>query len=137
MEVLSKSTSIISYVVTKINQKTNLTFINLSYHILATFHIISKTNFQNFAQSFGKNILTLDPIPNDLKSFLVYKFTCASCSSKYIDESVVILKLGLSRISKRVTSIIFLNICYPMHHDLIHIILFVSKFLIKINLNSI
>ena len=25
-----------------------------------------------------------DPIPNDLKSFLVYKFTCASCSSGYI-----------------------------------------------------
>ena len=28
-----------------------------------------------------------DPIPNDLKSFLVYKFTCASCSSSYIGES--------------------------------------------------
>ena len=25
-----------------------------------------------------------DPIPKDLKSFLVYKFTCASCSSNYI-----------------------------------------------------
>ena len=28
-----------------------------------------------------------DPIPNYLKSFLVYKFTCASCSSSYIDET--------------------------------------------------
>ena len=28
-----------------------------------------------------------DPIPNDFKSFLVYKFTCASCSSSYIDET--------------------------------------------------
>ena len=28
-----------------------------------------------------------DPIPNDLKSFLVYKFICASCSSSYIDET--------------------------------------------------
>ena len=28
-----------------------------------------------------------DPILNDLKSFLVYKFTCASCSSSYIDET--------------------------------------------------
>ena len=28
-----------------------------------------------------------DPIPNDLKSFLVYKFTCASCSFSYIGES--------------------------------------------------
>ena len=28
-----------------------------------------------------------DPICNDLKSFLVYKLTCASCSSSYIGES--------------------------------------------------
>ena len=28
-----------------------------------------------------------DSIPNDLKSFLVYKFTCASCSSSYIGET--------------------------------------------------
>ena len=28
-----------------------------------------------------------DPILNDLKSFLVFKFTCASCSSSYIGET--------------------------------------------------
>ena len=28
-----------------------------------------------------------DPFPNDLKFFLVYKFTCASCSSSYIGET--------------------------------------------------
>ena len=28
-----------------------------------------------------------DPMPDDLKSFLVYKFTCASCSSSYISET--------------------------------------------------
>ena len=28
-----------------------------------------------------------NPIPNDLKSFLVYKFTCASCSSSYVGET--------------------------------------------------
>ena len=28
-----------------------------------------------------------DPIPNDLKSFLVYKFTCGSCSSSYIGKT--------------------------------------------------
>ena len=28
-----------------------------------------------------------DPIPNYLKSFLVYKFTCASCSSSYIGQT--------------------------------------------------
>ena len=28
-----------------------------------------------------------DPIPNNLKSFIVYKFTSASCSSSYIGET--------------------------------------------------
>ena len=28
-----------------------------------------------------------NPIPNDLKSFLAYKFTCASCGSSYIGET--------------------------------------------------
>ena len=28
-----------------------------------------------------------DPIPDDWKYFLVYKFTCASCSSSYIGET--------------------------------------------------
>ena len=28
-----------------------------------------------------------NPISDDLKSFLVYKFTCASCSCSYIDET--------------------------------------------------
>ena len=28
-----------------------------------------------------------EPIPNDLKSFLVYKFACASCSSSYIAKT--------------------------------------------------
>ena len=28
-----------------------------------------------------------DPLPGNLKSFLVYKFTCASCSSSYIGET--------------------------------------------------
>ena len=26
-------------------------------------------------------------MPDDLKSFVIYKFTCASCSSSYIDET--------------------------------------------------
>ena len=29
----------------------------------------------------------IDPIPNDLIYFLVYKYTCASCSSSYIGET--------------------------------------------------
>ena len=40
---------------------------------------------------------------------------------------VVILKLGLKNISKRITSLIFLNIYTPLQHALTHIILFVLK----------
>ena len=38
---------------------TNLMFITLNYHISTTFHTTSKVNFQNFAKSFLKKILTL------------------------------------------------------------------------------
>ena len=57
-------------------------FITLTYHISATFHTISKINFRNFRDFSYK-----DPIPDDLKSFLVHKFTCASYSSSYIGET--------------------------------------------------
>ena len=42
-----------------------------------------------FSHSFKieKYFAYKDPIPNDLKSFLIYKFTCASCSSSYIAET--------------------------------------------------
>ena len=40
---------------------------------------------------------------------------------------VVILKLGFRNISKRITSLIFLNIYTPPQHALTHIILFVLK----------
>ena len=77
-------------------------FITLNYHLSATFHTISKINFRNFAEfckeNFNINLVYnslklknyssyKDPIPDDLKSFLVYKFTCASCSSSYIGET--------------------------------------------------
>ena len=68
-----------------------------------------------------------DPIPDDFKSFLVCKFTCASCSSSYLAKLVVILKLGWRNISKRITSLIFLNIFIPQQRALTHIILFVLK----------
>ena len=48
---------------------------------------------------------------------------------------VVILKLGLTWISKRITSLIFLNIYTPQQHALTHITLFDSynsKFDLKI-----
>ena len=77
-----------------------------------------------------------DPIPNDLKSFLVYKFTCADDELMMmivavvlaaLAKLVVILKLGLRSISKRITSLIFLNIYTLRQHALTHIILFVLK----------
>ena len=48
-----------------------------------------------------------DPIPDHLKSFLVYKFTCASCSSGYIGEICRHFTVVMRNISKRITSLIF------------------------------
>ena len=89
-------------------------FITLNYHILAftlnyhilTFHTISKINLklcqEFFKENFNINLVfhsfTIkndssykEPIPNDLKSFLLYKFTCANCSSSYNGKIVFIL----------------------------------------------
>ena len=46
---------------------------------------------------------------------------------------VVILKLGLRYISKRITSLIFLNIYTPWQHALTHIIIFPLKKIDKAN----
>ena len=85
---------IISFVVTKINEKTNVTFITLNYHILAISHTILKTNFRNFAKGLVKKKINIKlvfnsfkiknyfsykhPTPDDLKFFLAYRFPCAS-----------------------------------------------------------
>ena len=42
-----------------------------------------------------------DPIPDDLKSFLVYKFTCASCSTSYISETYRHFKTKFEEYSKK------------------------------------
>ena len=42
-----------------------------------------------------------DPIPDDLKFFLVYKFTCATCSSRYVGETCRHFKI---RILENVTT---------------------------------
>ena len=68
-----------------------------------------------------------DTIPDDLKSFLVYKLLVLAVVLAIFAKLVVILKLGLRNISKRITSLIFLNICTPPQHALTHIILFVLK----------
>ena len=49
-----------------------------------------------------------DPIPNDLKSFLVYRLTCACCSSSYIGETCCHFKTRLEEyIKKDIKSHIF------------------------------
>ena len=88
---------------------------NLSHHIKNKLSKLCKEfckenfNVKLAFNSFIHYFSYKDPIPDDSKSFLVYKFTCASCSSSYIGHFVVILKLGLRNMSKRITSLIFLN----------------------------
>ena len=68
---------------------------NLSHHVKNKLSKLCKEfckenfNIKLVFNSFKvKNYFSYkDPIPNDLKSFLVYKFTCASCSSSYIGET--------------------------------------------------
>ena len=68
---------------------------NLSHHIKNKLSKLCKEfckenfNIKLVFNSFKiKNYFSYkDPIPNDLKFFLVYKFTCASCSSSYIGKT--------------------------------------------------
>ena len=52
-------------------------FCKENFNIKLAFHPFKIKNYLSYK----------DPIPNDLKSFLVYKFCCASCSSSYIGET--------------------------------------------------
>ena len=40
-------------------------------------------------------------IPHDLKSFLVYEFTCTGCSSNYIGETFHHFKIGIEEHIKK------------------------------------
>ena len=98
-------------------------FITLNYHMLVTFSTILKKHFGNCGKNFVKKILTLsfhtkilifnkiflykNTIFVDLKSFLVCKFICASCSCRYNGETCCHFKTSVERI----TGIIFSNIC--------------------------
>ena len=42
-----------------------------------------------------------DPIPNDFKSFLVYKFICANCSSRYIGKTCLHFKTRIQEHIKK------------------------------------
>ena len=120
---------------------TYLTFITLNYHISTIFHTISKfiklskefckENFNIklvFNSSIAKNyFLYKETIPNDLKSSLVYKFTCASCSSSYIGKTYHRFKTRTEEHIKKDKKSHILNIYTLSQHASTHIILFVSK----------
>ena len=67
---------------------------NLSYHINKLSKLCKEFCKENFKIKLVFNSVKIknyfsykDLIPNDLKSFLAYKFTCASCSSSYIGKT--------------------------------------------------
>ena len=108
---------------------------NLSHHIKKKLSKLCKEfckenfNIKLLFNSFKiKNYFSYkDPIPDDLKSFLVYNLLVLAVVLAILAKLVIILKLGLRNISKRITSPIFLNIYTPPQHALTHIILFVLK----------
>ena len=65
-----------------------------------------------------------DPIPDNLKSFLLYRFTCASCSSSYIGETCHHFKTRIEeRIKKDNKSHIFKHLhstatCFDSYNSL-------------------
>ena len=98
---------------------------NLSHH---TKNKLSKLCKEFFKENFNiklvfssfkiKNYFSYkDQIPNDLKYFLVYKFTCASCSSSYVVE--ICRHFKLRSISESITRLTFLTIYSPPKHALL------------------
>ena len=122
---------LIIILIIKTNRKHNIR--NLSHHtkikLSKLWKEFCKENF-NIKLVFNsfklKNYFAYkDPVPNGLKSFLVYEFTCASLSSSYIGETCRHFKTRWRSMSNRITSLIFLKICTLPKHALSHIILFV------------
>ena len=73
--------------------KMTISFTNIARITASTSTFIYQERFQIIGNRVFKNWIFKNyfsykgPIPNDLKSFLVYKFTCARCSSNYIGET--------------------------------------------------
>ena len=122
----------------QLKDKSDVHYFKLPYS--ATFHTISKKKLSKLCKEFSKENFNIklvfnsfkiksyfsykDPIPNDLKYFLVCKFTCASCSSSYIDKTCChfktrieehIKKNNKSHISKHLRSTVT---CFDSHNSL-------------------
>ena len=75
---------------------------NLSNHIKNKLAKVS-TEFckENFNIKFILHFSYKDPIPNDLKPFPVYKFTCVGCSSRYIGKTSRLFETGIEKHIKK------------------------------------
>ena len=85
--------------------------------MLTNFHTISKRKLLKLCKDLCNETFSIklvfslfkiknyfpykDPIPNDSKPFLVYKFTCASCSSSYIGETCSHFKTSIEEHIKK------------------------------------
>ena len=96
---------------------------NLSHHIKNKLSKLCKEfckenfNIKLVFSSFKiKNYFSYkDSISNDLKSFLIYKFTCASCSSSYIGETCRHFKTRIEEHTKKYNrSHIFKHFLFPL-----------------------
>ena len=105
---------------------------NLSHHIKNTLLKLCKefykenVNIKLVFNSFKiENYFSYkDPIPDDLKSFLVYKFACASCSSSYIGETCCHFKTRIEEHIKNDTNshifkhLHFTTTCFDSYNSL-------------------
>ena len=105
---------------------------NLSHHIKNKLSKLCKEfceesfNIKLVFNSFKiKNCFSYkDPILDDLKSFLVYIFTCAGCSSSYIGETCLLFKTRIEEhIKKDSKSHIFRHLhsnatCFDLYNSL-------------------
>ena len=76
----------------------------------------------------NKNYISYkDPVPIDLKSFLVYKSTCASCSSSYIGKTCCHFQTRIEEHFKKDKKSHIFEHLHSTATPQLHIILFVLK----------
>ena len=108
---------------------------SLSYHIKNKLSKLCKEfckeyfNIKLVFNSFKiKNYFAYkDPIPIDLKSFLVYKSTCASCSSSYIGKTCCHFQTRIEEHFKKDKKSHIFEHLHSTATPQLHIILFVLK----------